>query len=297
MPINSPASPRPAAVAAVVVAALLTACSGGADSPGSSSGERDDGAATTVTQAGLSRSLPDDPVRMVLPTTGAETRWTQGLDVFVQQVARSAAVSCASERGVALPEAVPPAFIRFSELPDLDFIARHGTSASAPVPTPAAGPTPTRTATPAVQRRCASEGKAAADALRDLYAPLQQEWFGELVSLRRDPAATRALDALPDCLAEYGIEVPDEDGFFSVADTHMQTAAPADLPREERVLGQAYAACMRPVEAVREPARTRLLSRFRTTHAEELRALRGALLPALRKASAEHGVSLVFPAP
>ncbi|MGW5636392.1 hypothetical protein [Streptomyces sp. NPDC003832] len=298
MPIDRPVprrrpSPRLPALA-VIAAALLTACSAGSDASG---GARGDGAAAAVTRAGLSRSLPDDPARMVLPTTGAETRWTQGLDVFVWQVARATAATCANERGAVLPEAAPPAFIRFSELPDLDFIALHGTSASAPVPAPATSPTATRPAGPAVQRRCAAEGEAAADALRDLYGPLQQKWFGELVSLRRDPDTVRALRALPDCLAERGIEVPDENGFFALADIRMQTTDPADLPREQRALGQAYAGCMRPVEAIREPARKHLLNRFRTTHAEELDTLRRTLLPALRKAAADHDLTLVFPAP
>lgn len=279
-----------------VAAALLTACS--ADPvQHSNDAAPDGGSPVSVTPARLSLALPNDPVRMVLPAIGAETRWTQGLDVFVEQVSRAAAASCVREQGVALPEQVPLAFIRFFELPDLDFIARHGTSGSAPVPTPAAGPATTRTAGPAVLRRCGVEGKTAADALRDLYAPLQQRWFGKLVSLRHDPATVRTLRTLPDCLAGYGIRAHDENAFFALADTRMQTAAPSDLARSERELGLAYATCMRPVEAVREPARERLRTRFLTDHAEEIRTLRRTLVPTLHRAEEQNDVRLVFPAP
>ncbi|MEU9391964.1 hypothetical protein AB0D86_18425 [Streptomyces sp. NPDC048324] len=289
--------PRLAIRAAVAVAAvLLTACSAGparhsADVAGA------DNPARSVTPARLSRTPPADPVRMVLPATGAETRWTQGLDVFVQQVSRAATASCAARRGAAVPQRVPLAFIRFFEIPDLDFIARHGTSESAAVPALTPDASATRPAGPAVLRACGAEGKAAADALRDLYAPLQQRWFAELVSLRHDSATVEALRALPRCLAGHGVRVRDENGFFALADARMQTAAPADLPRESRTLGRAYATCMRPVEAVREPARERLRARFLAAHTGEIRTLRRTLVAALRHAEARYDVRLAFPAP
>jgi hypothetical protein len=54
---------------------------------------------------------------------------------------------------------------------------------------------------------------------------------------------------------------------------------------------------MRPVEAVREPARLRLRARFLTDHAAQVRTLRATLFPSLRRAAREHALSLVFPAP
>ncbi|GAA3503333.1 hypothetical protein GCM10019016_104430 [Streptomyces prasinosporus] len=287
----------PIRVAVAAMAVLLTACSA---ETAQRSGETVPTGGSSMSPTGaprLSGTLPDDPVRMVLPASGAETRWTQGLDVFVEQVSRTATASCAREHSIALPEQAPLAFIRFLELPDLDFIARHGTSASAVVPTPAPGPATARAAAPAELRRCGAEGKAAARALRDYYAPLQQQWFSELVSLRHNPATVRALRTLPDCFARHGIRARDENGFFALADTLMQTAAPSDLPRVERELGLAYATCMRPVEAVREPARERLRTSFLTDHAGEIRALRRILVPALRRAEELHDVRLVFPVP
>ncbi|MFD9330261.1 hypothetical protein [Streptomyces sp. NPDC060065] len=283
--------------AAAAVAALLVACS--AD-PGPSDGEpgpSDGTSSARVAPARLDHALPDDPVRMLFPATGAETRWTQGLDTFGQQVARAAADSCARDRGIGLPEQVPLAFIRFFELPDLDFIAQHGTSASATVPAPAASPGATRTGSPAEIRQCRAEGSAAADALRDSYAALQGRWYSELVSLRRDPATVRALKTLPGCLAGFGIQARDEQAFMALADARMQSAAPADLPRAERELGRAYASCMRPVEAVREPARQQLRTRFLTEHADEVGELRRTLVPSLRQAEKQFGVRLSFPAP
>ncbi|MFD9004551.1 hypothetical protein ACFV0T_26930 [Streptomyces sp. NPDC059582] len=278
--------------AAVVAAVLLvTACS--AD-PGRAPGT----SARAVAPARLGHALPDDPVRMVLPATGAETRWTQGLDVFGQQVTRAAAATCADKSGIGLPqERVPVAFIRFFELPDLDFIARHGMSTSAEVPTLASPSGAVRAGSATEVSRCRAAGTTASAALRDLYVPLQQQWFAEVVSLRGDPAVLHVLRGLPDCLAEQGVPARDEQGFMAVADGRQQRAAPADLPATEAELGDTYATCMRPVEAVREPARLRLRARFLADHADEIHELRKALVPALRTAERRYGVPLVFPEP
>ncbi|MEU8795382.1 hypothetical protein, partial [Streptomyces sp. NPDC048643] len=317
--IPSPVTLRATVVA---VAALVTAACSAHPAPPS-----DPAPARRVSAARLSSALPDDPVRMVLPATGSETRWTQGLDVLVRQQARAVAASCAHDHGTELPAQDPITFIRYYELPDLDFVARHGMSGSAAVPAPAPGPVRTDSEAragngsgrregsasddhqgnrsagaggsgdTAVVRRCVAEGTAAATALRDTYAALQGQWFGTLVPLRHDPAVLRALAALPGCLARRGIHVRDENGFFALADAQVQTAAADRLPAVERTLGSAYAACMRPVEAVREPARLRLRARFLTDHAAEVRTLRANLLPALGRAAQEHGLRLVFPAP
>ncbi|MEV7343008.1 hypothetical protein [Streptomyces sp. NPDC093544] len=287
-------------VAAASAAALLAACSAGpvpSGEPGPSEGPSNGTSSARVAPARLDYALPDDAVTMVFPATGAETRWTQGLDTFGQQVARAAAASCAHDRGIGLPEQVPLAFIRLFELPDLDFIARHGMSESATVPAPAASSAATGGGSPAAIRECQAEGAAAAEELRDTYAPLQQRWFGELVSLRGDPATVRALRTLPGCLAEQGIQARDEQAFMALADAHMQTVAPADLPRAAHELGRAYATCMRPVEAVREPARQRLRARFLTEHADEVSELRATLVPSLRRTEKQLGVRLAFPAP
>lgn len=273
---------------------MLAACSTAADpSESAPSSAPPTGASAQVTHA-----LPDDPVRMLLPATGAEARWTQGLDAFGQQVAHTVTASCASKGGFGLPQdAPPPAFIRFFELPDLDFLAQHGFSHSAEVPLPAEPPATDRSGTPDEVRRCGDEGAAAADALRKTYVPLQGSWFKELGSLRDAPATVKAMAGLPDCLARHGIDVPDEDGFFRHTDSRLNSTAPADVPRESRALGGVYADCMRPVEAALEPLRERLRTRFLTEHAAEADKLRENLVPSLRSAEERHGVRLSFPAP
>ncbi len=290
-------SPRPPLTAIVLAAlTLATACTAApAERP--VYGPR----AATVTPARLSETLPADPVRMVLPATGAESRWTQGLDVFTQQVRQAVAASCAREHGFALPGRIPVAFIRFSDVPDLDFIARHGFSESATVPAPPSSPAPDRTGTAAETRTCLARGTAKAQALRDRYAEVQGQWFGTIASLSQDDATAtaRALRTLPDCFARHGIEAADEQAYFALADRLMQSADASELPAQESRLGQAYAACMRPVEAVREPARTELRTRFLAApeHAAAVRALRTTLVPALRAAEQLYGVRLVFPEP
>ncbi|MGW6493178.1 hypothetical protein [Streptomyces sp. NPDC055056] len=323
-PLRRPAASR---VALAAVAALVTAACSAHPAP-----TADPTPPAPVSAARLSAAPPDDPVRMVLPATGAETRWTQGLDVFVRQEARAVTASCAHDHGTEPPTQDPVTFIRYYELPDLDFVARHGMSASAAVPVVTPGPVRTDTGArsgkgreplvgrgsdagteegsgagkgsgagdagdTAVVRRCVAEGTAAATALRDTYAALQGQWFGTLVPLRHDPAVLRAQRTLPGCLARRGIRVRDENGFFALADARQQTTPADRLPSVERALGSAYADCMRPVEAVREPARLRLRARFLADHAAEVRTLRANLLPALRRAAEEHGLRLVFPAP
>ncbi|MER6206928.1 hypothetical protein [Streptomyces sp. NPDC001642] len=292
--------PRPVSVRAVlaaVVALLVTACSAHgaqvADVANPPSGSR----AAPVTPARLGRTLPADPVRMVLPATGAETRWTQGLYVFGRQVDRAAAADCARRGGFALPAEIPLAFIRFFALPDLDFIARHGLSASAAVPAPATAPSTARTGTAAEVRRCRAEGAKAAAALSGIYLPVEQRWFGELGSVDRDPATVRATRGLSGCLSAHGVEARDEQGFMAVADTRQQSATAAELPAVEVESGRVYATCMRPVEAVRSPARLRLRTGFLTAHTAEIRTLRTKLLPALRAAEHRYDVPLVFPEP
>ncbi|MPY33031.1 hypothetical protein FNH09_17715 [Streptomyces adustus] len=279
-----------ARAALAATALLVTACAG---DPGGPAGPTPE----AVAPARLGRTLPDDPVRMVLPAVGAETRWTQGLDVFGRQVGRAATARCAERKGIALPADIPPAFIRFFELPDLDFVARHGLSASAEVPAVASSSGPARTGSAAEVDACRAEGTKAAATVRDLYVPLQQQWFGRLTSLRDDPAVLKAQRGLPDCLAARGVPARDEQTFMSLADARQQRAAAADLPATERALGSTYAACMRPVEAVREPARLRLRTRFLAEHAAEIRTLRTTFFPALRSAERDYGVPLVFPEP
>ncbi|MFF4398490.1 hypothetical protein [Streptomyces sp. NPDC001480] len=284
--------------AATAAALLLAACSAGAGRPGSA-------LTTPVSPARLTHTLPDDPLTMVLPALGAETRWAQGLDVFVQQVGRVTATACARDRDTDPPAAVPLAYIRFFDVPDLAFIARHGLSQSAEVPRPTASPrlhpaprsTAVRTARSGPVRDCADEGTAAVAALRDTYAPLQRQWFTEVAALRRDPAVIRALAGLPDCFAGRGIPARDEMAFMGRAEERESSAGPAELPAVERSVGRTYATCMRPVEAIREPARLRLRNAFLTTHSDEARDLRRALVPTLRTAERRYGLRLSFPAP
>jgi hypothetical protein len=108
---------------------------------------------------------------MLFPATGAESRWTQGLDVFVRQVSRATAASCAHDHGIGLPEDVPVAFIRFFEVPDLDFIALHGLSESAQVPALETGPAATRPGSSAVVRRFLAEHADEVRELRETLVP------------------------------------------------------------------------------------------------------------------------------
>uniref|UniRef100_A0AAU3ICW4 Lipoprotein n=1 Tax=Streptomyces sp. NBC_01393 TaxID=2903851 RepID=A0AAU3ICW4_9ACTN len=251
-----------------------------------------------VVPARLGDTLPDDPVRTVLPATGTEARWAQGLDVFGQQVGRATTVECARQEGIALPRQPPVGFIRYFALPDLDFIERHGLSESAAVPAVTAAPDPAaRTGDKAAIRRCQDQGADAMSTLRAIYVPLQRAWFGEIDAVRRDAKVVRAQEELPGCLTRHGFPVRDEQAFMALGDTRMQSASATELPYIEGEMGRAYATCMRPVEAVREPVRLRLRTRFLTEHAAEIRELRDKLVPVISEAEQRHGLRLIFPVP
>ncbi|MGW8366623.1 hypothetical protein ACWGK1_39560 [Streptomyces wedmorensis] len=92
--------------------------------------------------------------------------------------------------GRAAPRGAAPAYIGWSDLPDLGFIGRHGLTMSVPALPPASpsGRAAGRTDR-AAQQRCETEGRAAAKEFKDLYSPLQSLWWPE-VSAARDPLRT-----------------------------------------------------------------------------------------------------------
>ncbi|MFJ7984329.1 hypothetical protein [Streptomyces sp. NPDC096351] len=287
-----------AIVGALLAATALTGCGGAA--PGLS-------AASLPTASGpvrpptVARGLPADRdlTAMVLPATGTDSRLTQGLDGFAQLVGHNRLQECAQRAGVRPPEVPPPAYIGWSDLPDLGFIGRHGLTMSVPA-LPSASPSG-RTAgrtDRAVQQRCETEGRTAAKEFKDLYSPLQSLWWPEVSAVRDDPRAREALRTLPGCLTRYGVEVEDEDGFFALVDRTVQGIEDgAEAVRADRGLGAAYAACMTPVEAVREPLRTARRTAFAAAHRDELRALEAVLLPRIRELEQRHGVTFGHPVP
>ncbi|MEU3397185.1 hypothetical protein [Streptomyces filamentosus] len=287
-----------AVLGAVVAAGALTGCGGAA--PGLS-------AASLPTAQGpvrpptVVRGLPAerDLTAMVLPATGADSRLAQGLDGFAQLVGHARLQECAERAGVRLPEVPPPAYIGWSDLPDLGFIGRHGLTMSVSA-LPSASPSGRAAGRTdgAAQQRCGTEGRTAAKEFRDLYSPLQSLWWPEVSAVRDDPRAREALRALPGCLARYGVEVEDEDGFFALVDRTVQGIEDgAEAARADRGLGAAYAACMAPVEAVREPLRTARRTAFEAAHRDELRALERALPTRIRELERRHGLAFGHPAP
>ncbi|GAA2774535.1 hypothetical protein [Streptomyces showdoensis] len=289
---------------AVVAATVLTACGGAAPGLSARSLPAPSG---TVRPPTVQKGLPRDVSAMLLPATGEDSRLTQGLDGFAQMVGHARLQECAERAGVSPPEVPPPAYIGWSDLPDLGFIGRHGLTRSVPaVPDaePAAGTTrPGPTGRPdradrAAQQRCAAEAQTATKEFKNLYIPLQSLWWPEVSAVRDDPRAQEALRTLPGCLARYGVEVDDEDGFFALVDRTVQGIEDGEeAARADRGLGAAYATCMAPVEAVREPLRAGRRTAFQAAHREELRALERTLLPRIRELERRDGLAFARPLP
>ncbi|MFD7442541.1 hypothetical protein [Streptomyces sp. NPDC059909] len=283
-------------VLGVVVASIgLTACGGAA--PGLSV-QSLPGPSGAVRPPGVRQGLPQDITAMVLPATGDDTRLTQGLDGFAQMVGHATLHECAERQGVSPPEVPPPAYIGWSDLPDLGFIERHGLTQSVPAMPDAQSPAPAGRKDPEAQRRCAEEAHSATKEFKDLYAPLQSKWWPEVSAARDDPQARKALRALPGCLARHRIDVDDEDGFFALVDRTVQGIEDADeAARADRGFGAAYATCMAPVEAVREPLRISRRTAFQVSHRDEILALQRTLLPRIRELERRHGLSFARPVP
>ncbi|MFD7453061.1 hypothetical protein [Kitasatospora sp. NPDC059827] len=277
---------RPAAGLLCAALALTTGCSAAGPGPTVATAATAAAAPPSAEQAAVDYRLPTDLTPMLLPANGADTRLTQGLDGFTALVRDRAMRDCLATARVQVPDAPPPMFIRQFEIPDLAHIARHGFSPStvptAPAATPAPAPmsgTSATSADPAAQQRCDREGATAADHLRSGYGPLQSAWLTGLAVLERDEAVLTARRELPDCLSGQGVRASDgEQQFFDQVDRALQSAPTEEAARaEDRRLGAAYARCMRPVEAAREPLRAALRDTFVREHGAELARVRDAL--------------------
>ncbi|WP_435269956.1 hypothetical protein [Streptomyces sp. 1222.5] len=282
--------PRPvrhlALLVSLVLAGLTTGCSG--DTEPSAAPPSAPQRPATVTYG-----VPADVVTMVLPTTGRQSRATQGLDAFGKLAAARALSRCAGVRGEQPPDGRPPMFTRFADLPDLDYLRAHGFGGAVLVPGatttgPSASVSPP---TPRTLERCGTEARVVTRELRDIYMPLQSEWFARVARLRSDPKVNRAYRSFSACLARNDVDAADERAFFALADQRLQAADPAGT----RKLSTVYVTCMKPVEDVREPLRKVLGRRFRATHRSDIATVRVRLPSKLRELETRYGIR--FPVP
>ncbi|MGW0869240.1 hypothetical protein ACWD3Z_01985 [Streptomyces sp. NPDC002740] len=289
----------------VPVALLMVAAIGGCSASASPAADRTDPARRTTAAARLSHTFPQDPIPMVFPATGADTRLTVGLGTFGQTVGAAVTARCAQNAGRPRPQSPPPMFVRLGALPDLDLLERDGFNGGPTPDLPSVLRTATNSAKPGaaspdgVVRRCAAAGSTAVRGLDALTSPLQGTWWNQLDALRHEPRVRRALAEVPKCLEDrHHLRVKDEEDFFTLVDGRLAEHADdaTALVREDRELAGAYADCMRPVETVREPLREKLRERFVAQNSREIAALRSALGPAVRELEKRHGVRFSFPA-
>ncbi|MGW4163412.1 hypothetical protein [Streptomyces sp. NPDC004788] len=300
MPRRNPLSRAAALTAPLLVAAGvlagLTACSGPTGSSGPTAAPAQDGLPqrpSPTATVPVTSALPADAADMVLPTTGVQTRWTQGLDAFGRLAADTAVRECLAERNTPAPPHEPPAFVRFSDIPDLPFIARNGfNGVIVPGAADSSKDRPAEGAGQKVQERCMQTGMAVDQGLRSLYLKVQGQWFQEESSLRNHPRVVAALRGFGPCLAGHKVEARDENAFFALVDARLQTG---DTTGEHALAG-AYAVCMKPVEDVRSELRKPLAARFRADHREDIAALNKALPAKIHELERRYSVRISFPA-
>ncbi|MEU6275860.1 hypothetical protein ABZ871_26115 [Streptomyces populi] len=285
---------RPAPVLFLVLAlSALSACANGEDDRSPGSGH----AAPAARPVTVTHAMPSDITDVVLPASGEESRWTQGLDALPRQAADKVTRRCIASHAAAMPAQPPVSFIRYSDVPDLGFIAGHGFNA-VPVPgaadTAAGSPGAAAASGPdATQRTCLTRGAAVAIDFRKSYLPLQNQWWQAVTSLKSAPEASAAFGGFSRCLARHEVRVKDESAFFDLVDKRLQ----AGDTKSDRSLGATYAACMKPVESARVPLREHLRDGFRKEHREEIERMRTELPREIQELEQRYGVRISFPAP
>ncbi|MFE1309240.1 hypothetical protein [Streptomyces sp. NPDC058755] len=292
--------PRPirdlALLLGLVLAGLTTGCSS-ESAPVTAPPSTSQHPAGSQRLATVTYGVPADVITMVLPTTGAQSRATQGLDVFGKLAAARELSACAGRQGGNAPADEPPLmFTRFADLPDLEYLRVHGFGGGVLVPeTTPTGPVATGTSPTAEDRlrRCTARARAVTRELHRLYIPLESQWFTQLASLRNDPDVRRAYRTFSACLAGHQVKAKDEETFFALADQRLQAADTVGVRR----LSTAYATCMKPVEDVREPLREQLQERFRVAHTREISALRARLPSKIRDLETRYGIRFSVPSP
>lgn len=239
----------------------------------------------------VTQEFPVDPVPMVLPTTGAETRWTQGLRAFTWRIGDTVTRACARDGNVALPDAPPPMFVRFFGIPDLEFIRAHGfAGGSAPAVAQGGEPDAVR------QRQCVEEGRTAVRPLELMYSSLQQQWFDAVSAIDANDQVSDAFQGFTECLWRRGVRVRDEYEFFAFLESQVNAVDGQESADVERKLAIDYVTCMAPVESVRHPLREQRRREFVRAHAPEIEILRQTLLPAIRDLEARFTIPITFPA-
>ncbi|MFI6154811.1 hypothetical protein ACIBCA_19215 [Kitasatospora sp. NPDC051170] len=282
-------------ITALLGAVLLlgpTACSGpapGAAAPTAAG----TGSAAPVPPTPVTRTMPPDISAMLLPSTGADTRWSQGLDTFSTLTGNAAVRACARARGTAEPVTPPAMFFRVMDIPDLPFIQAHGFSGGFAPGESATGSAGAPGPPNAEQKQCWEESKKTVQELKDLYAPLQSQWFSQMASLRHTPDVQAAYQRFNSCLAEHGVRAKDEDALFAQVDQLTQDGDTAATTH----LGEVYTTCMAPVEAVREPVRAKQREDFRAAHAAQIAALSTSLPQKIHEFEQRYGLQIAFPTP
>jgi hypothetical protein len=274
-------------LAALLLSASIAGCARGSPPPLLSASAQRIGAAGPISATPPASSQQEAVVAMLLPTSGTEARWTQGLLRFVWAVRYQSTRACVRARGVPMPLVPPPLFVRFYALPDLDFIRRHGFSTEVRDPERhPAGPPSQAVAT--TQRACQQAAGQLAQDMQSTYAGLQAEWLDSLGALQADPGVEAAYRAVPRCFASHQVRASTEAAFFTVLARQRGAAA-------QHRLAVVYAACLAPVEKLRTAKRQAMRAGFLARHEQEVRALEATLVPQLQALSRNTGVPIVFP--
>jgi hypothetical protein len=238
-------------------------------------------------------SLATHATVALFPASGSDTRWQSSFGAFRRKAIYQKAQPCFRRHGVfapPTPTSLPPAHIE--DMPDLDYLAKHGFSPGIKAPAPGS-----RSADVAdSQLRCVQQaGTALFGDLDNTVGPLRSRWLTAARPADSNPRVQAAYRNVPACFQQHGIPVDSEDEFFTYADSHLdrphQRGRGEQARHEEDIrLAGIYAQCMRHVVAVRSDVRSELRAKFLAAHSAAVKQVKSALLRAAWHAESVTGM-------
>ncbi len=205
-----------------------------------------------------------------LPANG--TQFAAGQEYMEYTTVAKDAVTnqCLTNKGLASLPVHPLAYSGDNEeFPDISYLEENGfvTESTTPAASATAGTSPSSASPPEqAVSQCTQTASGALSQVVTEGSSLETSWMQAVAKIDETTAVKSALAGFSTCVASTGVQAATVTAFF--ATTTSKVRAPgADLLTAERSLGQLYARCIQPVEAVRDAARATARATFIRSHA------------------------------
>jgi hypothetical protein len=258
-----------------------------------------------ASQSHASQSVPSSSVGNYIvaanfPVSAADWAVGQQFGAFALSVEDKSIDSCMQSDGLPVP---PPIMNEFTgdnlEFPDLQAIAKHGFSAP-PIPS---APDPTRGMSPAekqafeaAERHCQADAQRPFASINAHGAALKNEWGDVLSRVDATPQVQAALRDFQACTAKAGDGNANVQGFLvDVDDKTVPLYLNGQTSRADAVekqLGQVFARCLGPAQALRIKLRQQQRSVFFASHAEAINNFKAQADAVVSKLERQYDVAI-----